>query len=457
LDVQTLWYRAPELFFGDLHFGTKADMWSVGLVLAELAGAVFHKNTFSISASQVAYCHALFRFLGTPVDAVLSALPLFPSQPPRFPRVPWSPHVHHALGSIGIDMLDDLLKWDPGQRPDATRAWEHTFLHPHRFVLGGMACRDGISCGLVPLAAFEGARHKWNVLTGVLDVGTLRWLQEDPALVPGTPEHIALALDFNTTRKNVKTEENRKFILAGALSQCSSVKMCALSVETPLPLPRVLAWFAAFRGVNAAALADLRAAAVAAVRKLEAKDVAENGQHFLQTPFDQWLLTCGELCITKAGDSATGFWQEPRHQDGGASVLHMGLTLFGRRTVLCEQGDGLPDVAIECLPGGVYIGGFTGPHHQVAHQPARPAELMEGMSVSVMMRTALFPHNRSRTRGTTPSPQEFFRTLAASFRESLAAGSWVLPSRSDCESGGLESASMPPPAVPSPKRARHAG
>ena len=33
--------------------------------------------------------------------------------------------------------------------------------------------------------------------------------------------------------------------------------------------------------------------------------------------------------------------------DGGASVIHMSVTLFGRRRLRSEQGEGLPDVHVE--------------------------------------------------------------------------------------------------------------
>jgi hypothetical protein len=445
--------------FGNPQYGNKIDLWSVGLVMAELAGARFHQKSFDTSACQVSYSRALFKFLGTPSDLEICALPLFPSHPPRFSPAPWSRHAYNVLGSIGIDMLNDLVRWCPSQRLDATSASSHGYLNTARLVLGGLV-RDGfapggfVPCGFVPRPVYQGTRHRWNVLSGVMDAEILRWLQTDPALVPGSRAFHVVDVDFDTKRKDVKTEEGRKFILAGSLSQCSSSKMCALSVQAPLPLPRLVAWFAAFRAVNAQALAELNSAAKVAVRKLAVGDVAQNGDHFLQTDFDEWFLTCGELCITKAGDKTTGLWREPRHLDGGASVLHMGLTLFGRRDVICEQGHGLPDVVIKCFPGSIYMGGLTGPHHQVAHQQAGPEELVDGMSVTVMMRTALFPHCRSRLRNTTPSPPILFQTLAASFRESLAVGSWVLPAIGDCRTIGLEPVDMPPPAVPSTKRAR---
>lgn len=34
--VVTLWYRAPELLFGDLNYTTAVDMWSAGCIFGEL-------------------------------------------------------------------------------------------------------------------------------------------------------------------------------------------------------------------------------------------------------------------------------------------------------------------------------------------------------------------------------------------------------------------------------------
>jgi hypothetical protein len=69
----------------------------------------------------------------------------------------------------------------------------------------------------------------------------------------------------------------------------------------------------------------------------------KNVTHFLETPANQWFLTCGELCFMEGGCSGnTGLdlWSEPQHQDGGASVLHLGVTLYGRRNVIFQQGEG---------------------------------------------------------------------------------------------------------------------
>ena len=134
----------------------------------------------------------------------------------------------------------------------------------------------------------------------------------------------------------------------------------------------------------------------------------------------------------------TGFWAEPEHQDGGASILHLGLTLFGRRGLVCRQGLGLPDVFVANAPGTVYLGQLTGPRHQVTHEAAQLGDLLEvpGLGrcgVNVMMRTALFAYNRARLRNTTPSPAPLFEVLTRCFREALAARPLRLPTLAECQ------------------------
>ena len=104
-----------------------------------------------------------------------------------------------------------------------------------------------------------------------------------------------------------------------------------------------------------------------------------NVAHFARTAVTDWFLTCAEMHIshpaprspelssagssraprrssegpeepqdakTKRRKEATtqaspeAWWVEPAHLDGAASVMHMGITLYGRRRLRCVQGKG---------------------------------------------------------------------------------------------------------------------
>ena len=208
----TLWYRAPEILYGDQKYSFAVDSWSLGLVLAELVGFDFHKGSKSTRHTQIDYSVAVFQQLGTPTTERLTKLPHWPDQPPQFHRKPWACAVWYALGLPGVSMLDNLLLFDGSLRMGVAAAAAHDFASPERFQLGGRY-REG--CGFVPAAspAFEGVRHKWNVLEGSVATEVVHWLQADPVLQPDTDEYAALDISFDARRAYVKCEEGRKFAL----------------------------------------------------------------------------------------------------------------------------------------------------------------------------------------------------------------------------------------------------
>ena len=106
------------------------------------------------------------------------------------------------------------------------------------------------------------------------------------------------------------------------------------------------------------------------------------------------------------------------------SVLHMGLTIAGCRDLVCDQHRGDPAVVLANRPGAVYFGQLTGPTHQVFHRGGSDADLVDSSvlgpcAVTVMLRTGLFPHCRSRLRARTPHTMALFTSLAHSFMNSL--------------------------------------
>ena len=108
---------------------------------------------------------------------------------------------------------------------------------------------------------------------------------------------------------------------------------------------------------------------------------AEDGRKFYNTvacgngPFNDagdedynaWMLSVAEAHVTLRQENAP--LQEALHHDGAASLLHLGLTFFGRRTVTFLQEPVAESVAREltptiaadvvmpCEPGHIYLGG----------------------------------------------------------------------------------------------------
>ena len=97
-----------------------------------------------------------------------------------------------------------------------------------------------------------------------------------------------------------------------------------------------------FLGLYQDSISKLAHDAKTAVRRLD-KVVLEAGntQRFLQSPWREWFLTCAEMAVSvPASGEGEPLWQEPVHKDGGASVLHIGMTLYGRRHVRCQRAEG---------------------------------------------------------------------------------------------------------------------
>ena len=57
----------------------------------------------------------------------------------------------------------------------------------------------------------------------------------------------------------------------------------------------------------------------------------------MQRPMNKWFATVGQLHLFEAPAGL----EEAQHFDGGASILHMGLTLYGRRQLRFSKATSL--------------------------------------------------------------------------------------------------------------------
>jgi cell division cycle 2-like len=166
LPVVTLWYRAPELLFGEAKYGPSIDIWSVGCIFGELiqSGGNYSSvedddddnedegNAIMKGRGEIDQIDQIFSLLGGPTEA---NWPLFASLPnasllrwksadePQFHKVFRSSIASSQasfLDGNGLDLLHSMLRLNPRHRITAQAALDHVYFQegvkpsiPHYF------------------------------------------------------------------------------------------------------------------------------------------------------------------------------------------------------------------------------------------------------------------------------------------------------------------------------------
>lgn len=124
-EVVTLWYRAPEILLGTRQYSTGVDMWSIGCIFAEMCT---RKPLFP-GDSEIDEIFKVFRLRGTPNESVWPGVTSLSDFKTTFPQ--WSPkplsEAVPGLDEYGLDLLDQLITYDPAARISAKRAVDHPY------------------------------------------------------------------------------------------------------------------------------------------------------------------------------------------------------------------------------------------------------------------------------------------------------------------------------------------
>ena len=170
------------------------------------------------------------------------------------------------------------------------------------------------------------------------------------------------------------------------------------------------------------------------MRKLSNKDLGSNGTHFFNTCFSDTALKYGLLQAMKPSER-----YDPEHVDGGASLLHGGLTIFGSRHLECKvAASAASEVAWEVLPqrpGSFYVGNLCAPWHRVRHFQEQAAPLCEAAGnahVTVMFRTDVFRDLQSRATQTRPKPVAMYEIVNEVVASALSARPLSFPDFASC-------------------------
>ncbi|EPY34787.1 protein kinase [Strigomonas culicis] len=119
------YYRAPELIFGNQHYTTAVDVWSVGCIFAEmmLGEPIFRGEN---SAGQL---HEIVKVLGRPSREELQKLN--PQRAdvtlPNSKGIPWQEVFRRPQSAEAYDLLTGLLRYLPEDRTQPLEALCHPY------------------------------------------------------------------------------------------------------------------------------------------------------------------------------------------------------------------------------------------------------------------------------------------------------------------------------------------
>ncbi|RMX70274.1 hypothetical protein DD238_000070 [Peronospora effusa] len=120
-EVVTLWYRAPDVLMGSRKYSTPVDIWSVGCIFAEMANG----GPLFAGTSEADQLDRIFRLMGTPTVEIYPAIVDLPDYRRDFPVYPTPDTLAHLVPTLdedGVDLLEQMLQYDPAKRITAADA-----------------------------------------------------------------------------------------------------------------------------------------------------------------------------------------------------------------------------------------------------------------------------------------------------------------------------------------------
>lgn len=129
-NVITRWYRPPELLFGALHYSGAVDVWSVGLVLAELV----LRLPYIAGNTEIHQIQLICQAVGTPTEENWPGVTKLPDYTVDKEVTPVRGRDHYmamfgTLGYEGVDLLMKTLSLDPKKRITARDMLRHDWWH----------------------------------------------------------------------------------------------------------------------------------------------------------------------------------------------------------------------------------------------------------------------------------------------------------------------------------------
>lgn len=124
--VSTRWYRAPEVLLRSPNYNSPIDQWACGCILAEL----YTLRPLFPGSSETDEIYKICALLGSPSQKNWpDGLRLAQAMAFRFPQFVSTPmsQIMPNVSGEGLTLIQDLVKYDPQQRPSASQALQYPF------------------------------------------------------------------------------------------------------------------------------------------------------------------------------------------------------------------------------------------------------------------------------------------------------------------------------------------
>jgi len=132
-EVVTLWYRAPDVLMGSRKYSTPVDIWSIGCIFAEMANG----RPLFAGSSEKDQLEKIFSKLGTPDEHIYPTMNELPeyqatiknpdTKMPTYKQPASLAHLVPTLDELGVDLMTQMLYYDPAKRCSAAVAMDHPY------------------------------------------------------------------------------------------------------------------------------------------------------------------------------------------------------------------------------------------------------------------------------------------------------------------------------------------
>lgn len=152
--MATRWYRSPELLLRSTTYNSPIDLWACGCIMVEL----YLRSPLFPGTSEADQLCRIAKILGSPSKETWpEGVAMANHLPFKFPKcspVPWTHVLPASCSKAAVQLIQDLLQYDPSKRLTAAQALQHRFFDQH--VPRPRLTGNRSSAVVVPISSVDG-------------------------------------------------------------------------------------------------------------------------------------------------------------------------------------------------------------------------------------------------------------------------------------------------------------